>query len=147
MLYFALFNFLCNQFILVDEPKINLNFFKYNAITRTDSSSYIIKLYAYYFINYVTLRKDSDQKIRVVLHKKIDLNLHLAKRTSRVVNFLNVSETETYWINLTDRFACSKSFLKHNINILIHIFFIHIFSFYHFLHYIGPKKDLATIVN
>ena len=96
MLYFALFNFLCNHFVLVSEPKINLNFYKYNVITRIDSSSNIIKFYAYYFSNYVTLRKDLDQKNRVVLHKKIDLNLHLVKRTSRVVNVLNVSETETY---------------------------------------------------
>ena len=70
MLYFALFNFLCNHFVLVSEPKINLNFYKYNAITRIDSSSNINKIYAYYFSNYVTFRKDFDHKICVVLHKK-----------------------------------------------------------------------------
>ena len=96
MLYFALFNFLCNHFLLVSKPKINLNFHKYNAITRVDSSSNIIKFYAYYFSDNVTLKKDFDQKYRVVLHKKIDLNLQLVKRTSKAVNFLNVSETETY---------------------------------------------------
>ena len=100
MLYFALFNFLCNHIVFVSEPKINLNFYKYNAIPRIDSSSNIIKFYTYYFSNYVTLRKDFDQKNCVVLHKKIDLNLNLVKRTSRAVNFLNVFETETYWINL-----------------------------------------------
>ena len=48
-----------------------------------------------YFGNYDTLRKDFDQKNGVVLHTKIDLNLHLVKRDSRAANFLNVSETET----------------------------------------------------
>ena len=55
MLYFALFNFFCNHFISVSEPNINLDFYKYNAITRTDSSSNIIKFSAYYFGNYVLL--------------------------------------------------------------------------------------------
>ena len=87
MLYLALFNFLCNHFVLVSERKINLNFYKYNAITRIDSSYNVIKLYAYYFGNYITLRKDFDQKNRVVLHTKIDRNLHLVKRTFRAVNF------------------------------------------------------------
>ena len=88
--------------VLVSEPKINLNFYKYNAITitRIVSSSNFIKFYACYFGNYDTLRKDFDQKNRLVLHTKIDLNLHLVKRTSKVVNLLNVSETETYRINL-----------------------------------------------
>ena len=43
MLYFAVFNFLCNHFVLVSKPKINLNFYKYNAITGIDSSHNIIK--------------------------------------------------------------------------------------------------------
>ena len=80
LLYFALFNFLRNHFALVSKPKINLNFYKYNAITRTDSSSNIIKFYVYYFSNYVKRA--------------------LVKRTSRAVNFLNVSEIKTYGINL-----------------------------------------------
>ena len=100
MPYFALFNLLCSHLVLVSKPKISLNFYKYDAITRIDSSSNIIKFYAYYFVNYDTLRKGFGQKNRVVLHTKIDLNLHLVKRTYRAVNFLNVSETETYWINL-----------------------------------------------
>ena len=70
MLYFALFNFLCNHFVLVSEPKINSDFYKYNAITRVNSSSNFIKFYSYYFSNYVTLRKNFDQKNGVVLHKK-----------------------------------------------------------------------------
>ena len=67
MLYFALFNFLCNHFELVSEPKMDVNFCKYNAITRINSSSNI-KIYAYYFANYVTLRKGFDQKNRLVLY-------------------------------------------------------------------------------
>ena len=39
-------------------------------MTRIDSSSNIITIYAYYFGNYVTLRKDFDQKNCVVLHTK-----------------------------------------------------------------------------
>ena len=70
MLYFALFNFLCNHFVLFSEPKVNSDFYKYNAITRVNSSSNFIKFYSYYFSNYVTLRKNFDQKNRVVLHKK-----------------------------------------------------------------------------
>ena len=66
MLYFVLFNFLCNHFVLVSEPKINLNFDKYNSITKTDSSSNIIISYAYHFGNYIILMKDFDQKNRVV---------------------------------------------------------------------------------
>ena len=115
---------------LVGEPKINLDFYKYNAITRIDSSSNIIKFYVYYFGNYVTLKKDFDQKNRVVLHTKIDLNLHLVKRTSMAgtVNFLNVSETETYRINLVViGLLIGKVFLKYNINIFIRIFFIQLF--------------------
>ena len=68
MLYFALFNFLCNHFELVSEPKMDVNFCKYNAITRIDSSSNIIKIYTYYFANYVTLRKGFDQKNHLVLY-------------------------------------------------------------------------------
>ena len=131
------------DFALVSEPKINLNFCKYNAITRIDSSSKVSTFCAYYFGNYVTLRKDFDQTNLVVLHTKIDLNLHLVKRTSRAVNILNTSKTETYWINLVViGLLVGKVFLKHNIN----IFFTYSLynSFYHFLHYIGPKKDLAT---
>ena len=100
MLCFALFNFLCNHFVLVSEPKINLIFYKYNAITIIDSSSNFSRFYTYYIGNSDTLRKDFDHKNRVVLHAKIDLNLHLVKRTSRAINLFNVSETETYWINL-----------------------------------------------
>ena len=68
MLYFLLFNFLCNHFVTVSEPKINLNFYKYHGITRIDSSSNIITFCAYYFGNYDTLRKDFDQKNRVMIH-------------------------------------------------------------------------------
>ena len=60
------------------------------------SSPSIIKFYVHYFGNYVTLRKDFGQKNCVVLHSKIDLNLHLVKRTSRAINLLNVSEKKTY---------------------------------------------------
>ena len=56
--------------------------------------------YTYYFGNYVTLRIDFDQKNRVVLHTKIDLNLHLVKKTSRAAKIFKVSETETVWTNL-----------------------------------------------
>ena len=111
MLYFALFNFLCNHFVLVSEPKINLNFYKYIAITRIDSSSNI-KFYAYYFSNYIIIKKYFDQKNRVVLNKKVDLNLHLVKRTSRAVNFLKVSETDFLDKSCCDRFIYSKSFFK-----------------------------------
>ena len=86
MLYFELLNFLCNHFITVSEHKITLNFHKYYAIARIDSSSNIITFYANYFGNHVTLRKDFAQKNCVALHTKIDLNLHLVKRTSRAAN-------------------------------------------------------------
>ena len=98
--YFVLLNFLCSHFVTASEPKTNLNFHKYNTITRIDSSSNIIRFYAYYCGNYVTLRKNFDLKNCAVLHTKIDLNLHLMKRTSRSANLFNVSETETYSINL-----------------------------------------------
>ena len=125
MLYFVLLNFLCNHFVTVNEPKINLNFHKHYNITRIHSSSNIITFYAYYFGNHVTLRKDFEQKNCVVLHTKIDLNLHLVKRTSRTANLFNVSETETYWINLAViGLLRAKVFLKHNINFFIQIFFI-----------------------
>ena len=128
MFYFLLFNFLCNHFVLVGKPKINLNLYKYNAITRIDSSSNIIRFYANYIGSYIILRKDFDQKNRVVLHAKADVNLHLVKRNSRAVNFMNISETETYWVNLTMiGLLIVKVFLKHNINIFIHIFFIQLF--------------------
>ena len=95
-----------------------------------------------YFGNYDTLRKDFDRKIRVVLHRKIDLNLHLVKRTSRAAKFFNVSETETYWINLAViGLLIAKVFLKHNINIFITYSLYS--SFYHFFHYIGPKKRFS----
>ena len=112
----------------VSELKINLNFHKYYTITRTDSSSNIMTFYAYYFGNHVTLRKDFDQKNRVVLHTKIDLNLHLVKRTSKAAKLFNVSETETYWINLVViGLLIAKVFSKRNINFFIHIFFIQLF--------------------
>ena len=125
MLYFELFNFLCNHFVLVSEPKINLNFCKYSEIITIDSSSNIIKFCVYDFDNYVTPRKNFDQKNRAVLHTNIDLNLQLLKRTSRAVNYLNVSETENNWINLVViGLLILKVFLKHNINIFIRVFFI-----------------------
>ena len=128
ILYFVLVNFLCNHFVTVNEPKINLNFHKYNTLTRIDSSSNIITFYAYYFGNYNTLRKDFKHKNRIVLLTKIDLNLHLVKRTSRAANLFNVSETETYWINLVViGLLISKVFLKLNINFFIYIFFIQLF--------------------
>ena len=67
------FYFLCNRFVLVSEPIINLAFYKYNAITRIDSGSNFIKFYAYYFGSYDTLRNDFDQKNHVALHTKINL--------------------------------------------------------------------------
>ena len=76
-----------NSLVLVSKPKINLNFYIYNAITRIDSSSNIIKFYTYCFSNYVTLKKAFDQKNRVALHKKIDLHLLFLKRTSRAECF------------------------------------------------------------
>ena len=69
-LCFVFFNFLCDHFVLVSEPKINLNFCEYNAITRIDSSYSFIKIYGYYFGNYDTLRKDFDRKNCVALHIK-----------------------------------------------------------------------------
>ena len=82
-------------FTLFTKPKINLNFYKYNAIIRIDSSYDFIKFYVYYFGNYDKLREDFDQKNHVTLHTKIDLNGNLVKRTFRTVNLLNVSEMET----------------------------------------------------
>ena len=85
-------------------------------MTRIDSSSNIITFYAYYLGNYVTLRKDFDQKNCVVLHTVIDLNLHLVEKTSRAANLSNVSDMETYWINLAVIGSLiAKVFLKHNI--------------------------------
>ena len=84
----------------VSEHKITLNFHKYYAIARIDCSSNIITFYAYYFGNHVTLRKDFNQKNCVVLHTKIDINLHIVKRTSRAANLFNISKTKTYWIIL-----------------------------------------------
>ena len=43
-------------------------------------------------------------KKHVALHRKIDLNLHLEKRTSKTVNLLNV--TETYSINIVVLLIC-----------------------------------------
>ena len=81
MLCFALFKFLYNYFILVSEPKISLNLYKHNAITRIDGSCNSVKFHAYYFVNYDTVRKDFDQKNYFALHNKVDLNLHLVERT------------------------------------------------------------------
>ena len=68
---FSLFNFLINHFALVSQPKINLNFYKYNAVTRIDSSSNFIRFYSYYSGNCDTIRRDFDQKSCFVLHAKI----------------------------------------------------------------------------
>ena len=128
MLCFLLFNFLCNHVVTVSEPKTIINFHKYYTVTRIHSSSNIITFYAYYFSNHVTFRKDFDQKIRDVLHTKIDLNLHLVKRTSKAANFFIVSATETYWINLVViGLLIAKVFLKHNINFFVHKFFMQLF--------------------
>ena len=44
------------------------------------------------------------------------LNLHLVEKTSRAANLFNVSDTETYWINLAVIGSLiAKVFLKHNI--------------------------------
>ena len=75
--------------------------------------------YAYYFGNYDTLRKDFDQKNNVVLHTKLDLNLHLMKKTSRTIKLLDKSGC----IGLLK----TKVFLKHNINVFIIIFFMQLF--------------------
>ena len=65
-----------------------------------------------------------------MLHKKIDLNLHLVERTSKAANFLNVSEMETCWINfVVIGLFVVNNFLRHNINIFIHIFFIQLYWF------------------
>ena len=76
MFCFAPFSFSCNHFVLVSEGKINLYFYKHNAITRIDSSSNFMIFYAYYFGNYDTLRRDFD----VVLHTKLDMIYILRKR-------------------------------------------------------------------
>ena len=145
MLYFVPFNFLFNHFVIVSKPKINLNFCKLNAVTRNDSSSNIITFYAFYFGDYNTLIKDFDQKNRVVLHTKTDLNLHLVKRTSRAANFSNVSETQTSWINLVVvGLLLTKVFLKHNINIFIHIVFMQLFLSLLTLYW--SEKRFATTV-
>ena len=107
-------------------------------MTRIDSNSNIITFYAYYLGNYVTPRKDFDQKNCVVLHTVTDLNLHLAEKTSRTANLFNVSDTETYWINLAVIGSLiAKVFLKHNINFFIHIFFTQLFL------YRAPKRFLT----
>ena len=54
MLCFVLLNLLCNHFVLVSKPKINLNFYKDNEITRIDSTYNFIKFYEYFFGNYDT---------------------------------------------------------------------------------------------
>ena len=62
-----------------------------------------------------------------MLPTKIDLNLHLVKRTFMAINLFNVSKTETYWINLVVIGSLmAKVFLK-QINILTHIFFMQLF--------------------
>ena len=139
----------------VSEHKITLNFHKYYAIARIDCSSNIITFYAYYFGNHVTLRKDFNQKNCVVLHTKIDINLHIVKRTSRAANLFNISKTKTYWIILVvigsliakileslalTSLLIAKVILENVINFFIHIFFIQLLlSLLHYLHYIGPK--------
>ena len=64
------FYFLCNHFVLVREPNFNLNFYKHNAITRTDNSYNFIKFYKYYFGNYDTLRKGFDHYFYIILVQK-----------------------------------------------------------------------------
>ena len=86
--------------MLASEPKVNLNIYKYNALSRIDGSYNFIKFYAYYFGNYNTLSKDFGQKNHATLYKKIDLNLHLMQRTFRTINFFNVSETKTYRVKI-----------------------------------------------
>ena len=50
------------------------------------------------------------------------------KSNSRTVNYLDVSATGTYCINLVViGLLIVKAFLKHNIDIFIHIFFIQLF--------------------
>ena len=116
MLCFVLFSFSCNHIVLVSEGKINLYFYKHNAVTRIDSSSNFMIFYVYYFGSYDTLRKGFDQKNNVALHTKLDLNLHLMKKTSRTVNLLD----NQIVIGLLK----TKVFLKHNINVFINIFFM-----------------------
>ena len=68
--YFVLLNFLCNHFVTVSEPKINLNFHKYYTINGIDSSSNIITFYAYYFGNHVALRKDPEKSCYVAYQNR-----------------------------------------------------------------------------
>ena len=84
--------------------------------------------------------------IRLMLHTKMDLNLHLVKRSSRAVNFFECFRDG----NLLDKSCCywftySKSFFQNIILIFLFTYSL-CSSFYHFLHYIGPKKDFATTV-
>ena len=88
--------------------------------------------------------KDIDHKNSAALQTKIDLNLYFVKRTSRTINLLNVPEMETFSINIVVvGLLVTKVFLKCNFNLFTYSFYS---SFYHSLHYIGPKKDLATTV-
>ena len=50
------------------------------------------------------------------------------ERTSRTVNLLNVFEQETFWINIIVIVSLLiKDFLRRNINVFIHIFFVQLF--------------------
>ena len=100
-----------------------INFIINSSINNTqDNSQYICGHRSSFFeISYQSANKR--QKLHV-----ISTSLHLVKRTSRAVNFLNVSEMKTYWINLVViSLLIAKVFLKHNINIFVHIFFIQLF--------------------
>ena len=53
----------------ISEPKTNLNFYKYNAITRIGSNYNFINFQAHYFGKYDTFRENFDQKI-VLFYKQ-----------------------------------------------------------------------------
>ena len=88
------FNCLRNHFVLVSESKINLNFYKYNAITRIDSSYSFIKVYGYYFGNYDTLRKNFGNRSPKQLTTKNDELKEIVKISNPTV--IGIIETKIY---------------------------------------------------
>lgn len=114
---------LYNDFILLEEPKIDLEFHKQSTITRIFSSFDYIKLKEAYSCKCETLGSNFDHKNCVAPHTKIGLNLEVAKSTSYLPR-------KMHWINITViSFSLVKKLsYKCKINVI-----------YHYLHYIGQK--------
>ena len=103
------FSLLFKHFTVANEPKFNLNFYKYSTITRIFRRTNYIEFYEKYFFKHKAIENDLE-KSHITLHSKIYLKLLL--RTLYIMH-------RFYWIHTAVIGLLVTIFLRYTVKVFV----------------------------